>query len=807
MGRRETICASALQPACSTREIERRVIAAAAACLLIGLLAGLVLAPAASAGLHYPFIGKFASTVGAGEGNLSHPERVAIDHGTGNVFVSNSGNNRIEVFAPAGETADFLTHIGQGTLSAPAGIAIDQATGHLYVADAGNNRVARFVSDGAAVPTYTIDPGFAGPALAADPEAPGPGEVGSFDSFLAVDPLSGDLLIADTGADIVQRYDDTGSFVDSFDGSANGGTAFTGLLDIAVDSTGEILVVDSEVGTTRSITEKMPSEVRRYTGSGDYVATLPQILSPGVVAIDPSDDSVLVAGNFQSYFDNGPPLLGIYGSDDTLTAEIPLSAIAQWSITAGLAATETGRIFVVSDLDPIDYNWGTVGGFIFGPSTFLPTIGNATVGDATRTTATLSGTVDPDGGPAITACKFVFNDGLAPQDIPCDPAPPISTATQVTADLSGLKAQTEYNFYLQISNPNGLVVKTDQQSFMTDSAVGGVTTTAASDIAPGAATLNGSIDLNGENTTYVFEYGLTAEYDHSTLAAEAGPGTGTTPVAAAISGLEPYKTYHYRLVATNPVGTSVGADMTIRSSPPQLPELGATTATDVTPSSAILRSAISPGFGRTVYRFQYGTTPDLGQNTPTSEPIAADDSLHPVFEPISGLSPATTYYYRVVATNFAGAVRSPVQSFSTPAFPTVLAASVSEVTQTSARLNATIRPGLAATTYRFEYGRDTSYGSSTAIAGPTAADVDEQVSAVVTGLEPGVTYHFRVVATNLVGTAFDDDRSFTTAPAPKQATERRCGKGKVRKNGKCVKKKKKAKKQKKNRKKGGRKNG
>ena len=98
--------------------------------------------------------------------------------------------------------------------------------------------------------------------------------------------------------------------------------------------------------------------------------------------------------------------------------------------------------------------------------------------------------------------------------------------------------------------------------------------------------------------------------------------------------------------------------------------------------------------------------------------------------------------------------------------PTVGRESSSAVTQTHVEVTATIDPGNANTAYQFEYGTSASYGASVPVpdgdiaasAGPTA------VAQELTGLQPGTTYHYRVVATNEFGQAVGGDQTFTTPP-------------------------------------------
>jgi hypothetical protein len=90
-----------------------------------------------------------------------------------------------------------------------------------------------------------------------------------------------------------------------------------------------------------------------------------------------------------------------------------------------------------------------------------------------------------------------------------------------------------------------------------------------------------------------------------------------------------------------------------------------------------------------------------------------------------------------------------------------------DVTATSAVLGATVNPGNAPTTYRFEWGTDTSYGHATVTRGAGSGEDDAQVSDLLDGLQPLTTYHYRVVVDNGVGgEVAGDDQTFTTADPP-----------------------------------------
>jgi hypothetical protein len=96
-----------------------------------------------------------------------------------------------------------------------------------------------------------------------------------------------------------------------------------------------------------------------------------------------------------------------------------------------------------------------------------------------------------------------------------------------------------------------------------------VATEPASGLTTGGATLNAKIDPEGLATTYRFEYGTTDGYGTTVPAVPKSAGSGASAVTGsqAVSGLAVGTTYHYRVVAVNEAGQSVGEDRVFTTSP------------------------------------------------------------------------------------------------------------------------------------------------------------------------------------------------------------------------------------------------
>src|SRR4051794_28970871 len=100
------------------------------------------------------------------------------------------------------------------------------------------------------------------------------------------------------------------------------------------------------------------------------------------------------------------------------------------------------------------------------------------------------------------------------------------------------------------------------------------------------------------------------------------------------------------------------------------------------------------------------------------------------------------------------------------AVPTATTGNANTITQTSAKLNGTVRPNKENTTWHFEFATTTAYGTNTPEQGPIpAGSGNTNVSSDIGALAPGTVYHYRLVATNPSGVIPGKDKTFTTRPA------------------------------------------
>ncbi|MDE3070327.1 MAG: fibronectin type III domain-containing protein, partial [Acidobacteriota bacterium] len=202
----------------------------------------------------------------------------------------------------------------------------------------------------------------------------------------------------------------------------------------------------------------------------------------------------------------------------------------------------------------------------------------------------------------------------------------------------------------------------------------GVALSPATGVAETTATLNGTVTPNGFATTWKFEYGESTGYGASTAEGEVGSGGGATPqaVSSALSGLKPDTVYHFRLVATNPGGTTQSGDGTFRTAAGSPPVIGAYAFVGLSPWEVVLDFTVDPKGYQTTFAVQWGTTTAYG-NTDSGGPTNA------VFGPQGydwdagyALAPGTTYHLRVSATNRWGTTTGPDLTVRTPSLTPLL---------------------------------------------------------------------------------------------------------------------------------------
>ena len=233
-----------------------------------------------------------------------------------------------------------------------------------------------------------------------------------------------------------------------------------------------------------------------------------------------------------------------------------------------------------------------------------------------------------------------------------------------------------------------------------------------------------------------------------------------SPVTIGVSGLARGRVYHYRLVATSDAGTSRGADQTF--STVGAPSVTTDAASSVAPTSARLNGRVTPNGAATSWYFEYGTTTRYGSRTPTKNAGSGTGAAKVSF---SLTRPAPDDHVPLPAR---GGERLGHDGRRRPLLLDLARARRPhrrrrrDVGTTTATLTGTTDPRGRATSWWFEYGTTTRYGSQTPSRSAGSGVVTRTVTAAVTGLAAGETYHFRLVAKNDAGTSYGGDATLAT---------------------------------------------
>jgi RHS repeat-associated protein len=191
-------------------------------------------------------------------------------------------------------------------------------------------------------------------------------------------------------------------------------------------------------------------------------------------------------------------------------------------------------------------------------------------------------------------------------------------------------------------------------------------------------------------------------------------------------------------------------------------------ATGLSETGATLKGQVNPHGYATTYQFEYGTTTSYGTKVPvTAESVGSGKTNVAVSKAITGLKAGTTYHYRVSATNAYGTTAGVDKTFTTPKLP-IVTTEKGYPFQGWATVWGTVNPNGTSTTYQFEYGLTTSYGSKAPVSPEAAGSgtTPVTVSATLGSLKDATTYHFRLTATNSSGTVYGKDAQFTTLNPP-----------------------------------------
>jgi DNA-binding beta-propeller fold protein YncE len=627
------------------------------------------------------------------------------------IFAGSSASE-IEKFSPSGQ---FILMVGAGVnKTASEAIEAEEAQGKTPTADelrAANRCTA----------AEQCQPGSAGSAPAAFDGyyhqagyegTPGPEEgtavgIGRHRLYLGSDPSTGGLYVADPGTGLVTKFDSEGNLLTGWgnggqlDGStASAGGPFRPYGKLGSEQNQTIEGV--EVLSDGTLSVEGAHSVFRFAPDGSFLTVTPVegLEGPGLTVIDPLTRDL--------YRVEKPPAGKIYGSRQSAVSHYAPSGLLSHTFGAD-DLSQPGGFALNSATDTIyvaDAAEQRVA--VFAPLPYLPDPFPQAVAD-TPQSEKLGGEVDPAGAGPITACAFQYATETAYRAHLVDEVQSLS--------LAGATGGT---FTLTFKGQTTAPISFDANSRDVEAALQGLSKVGSapntqSDFRAGDVLVNG---FNGGPYTIEFTNGLLhpgqglghanlaqITADPSALApsgatatveteVEGDDGYGSAPatecsphslpyseheptqVSAAATGLEYGTAYRFHLVLANASGENASVNQAFTTLP-LAPQIESQTG-QAFAETALIHASINPGGGPTTYKVEFVTQEQFEseggfEHAQSSPELQAGSAKTPqqLTARLTGLTPATTYRYRVLAANASslpGGTPGPARSFTTLPF-------------------------------------------------------------------------------------------------------------------------------------------
>ncbi|MCX6872311.1 MAG: leucine-rich repeat protein, partial [Verrucomicrobia bacterium] len=448
------------------------------------------------------------------------------------------------------------------------------------------------------------------------------------------------------------------------------------------------------------------------------------------------------------------PLAGAIGN--TFTTPALTSSTSYWVRATNTQGTADSDAAVVS----ISFSNNNLSNLVLSAGTLSPVFDAAAASYSAKVASTVAGlTVTPTvaaAGATVKVNNTTVASGTASGFIGLSEGSNVITTVVTAAD--GVTSKT---YTVTVTRAAPVLVVTELPEVLDSATV----------------VLKGTVNPHGVATVF-FEYGTTTAYGNTTPGEELS-GELATDFQVNLGGLTGSATYHYRAVAVSAAGTVHGGDVPFATLP-DAPLAATGDPTAVSASGATLVGAVDPkGLATDVY-FEYGLTSLYGKTTPVQR-VPAGAGIVDVQAPKGALMAAATYHYRIVASSAAGSavgedvefvvmVGGGVPSAVPIAKPIVHTEGVAGVGSEGATLLGSVNPNEGTTIVHFEYGPTSSYGRTSAMQGVGNGNTLAAVSLPATGLPYGTPCHYRLVASNSLGTTLGTDALFTTTFPPPAAS-------------------------------------
>ncbi len=598
---------------------------AAVAAVLLAFVGGAQ--PALAAGA-FKLQGSFG-VAGTKLGQLEEPAALAVEASTGDVFVVDVKNERVQKFEPRGAgsyeaVAELHAATGAFKLKSFSGLAVDDSAG----ASAGDVYLASGKDVEQFVPVAGHANEYAPPQVL----------------FVAGEDVHG--LAVDANGDVYVAYGQSLSILSPGGRELTPGAQQTGSAIAGVAVLGSEVYLASASGLERwSLTggDELTSEV-----------TIAEAIAPSVF------EAVAVGLRDQVYVD---------------VKEGRAGHVAAYAPGAGPVSA------------PVEEFGGGEVGASFGIAALAGDVPTLYVSDATNDRVDVyphvappelsNCTATPDTGGARIACAIAleaaeaswqleyrfgfegFNEVLSGT---------VAAPGELEGQITGLEPAQSYVYRLTARNANGEARV--EQPFETMPVAPPVAVSAASEVLARAATLNATVNPENSETFYRFQYGpcettascASSPYPEESAQTAAGSDLGALAVAQPIHELQPQTSYHYRVVAVDVAGEEVSGEGIFTTQAQAQAQALTGAASEVSQTAATISGTVAPDGQATSFVWEVGTSTGYGISVYGS---AGEGEAESLTLTLSSLLPATTYHYRLVASNRSGTVYGADETFTT----------------------------------------------------------------------------------------------------------------------------------------------
>lgn len=279
-------------------------------------------------------LGKLGDKAGSADGEFLPAGDSAVDLVSGKVYVTDTGNQRVQIFDSDGTFFSKFSVVRPGdTTTSVLGIALNPTNHTVYVTDITNNRTQEFASDGTFIrqwgTTGTVNGQFRHP------------------NSVAVDN-SGFVYVADTLNHRIQKFDSSGHFVTMWGVLGSTPGKFNQPTGVEIDSRGDVLVADA-ANERIQVFDSHGNFVNQFGSVGSNVGQFKGISD---VAVDTSNDEVYTADGYNKR-------VQVFGAPPPKNASIVITSVNNsspiWGVNSvGIAGNTSG----FNSGDFVQVGWG-----------------------------------------------------------------------------------------------------------------------------------------------------------------------------------------------------------------------------------------------------------------------------------------------------------------------------------------------------------------------------------------------------------------------------------------------------------------